>query len=101
MTDVESTAERPRTGVRRATIRTTHEDPEVIAAALDPDNTTEMTTQVAVDNADDTQVVTAIERESTGGLRSTVDDYVVNLSVADRVAQTAKHTTDTTSNDNA
>ncbi|CCQ32774.1 hypothetical protein HLRTI_000746 [Halorhabdus tiamatea SARL4B] len=65
---------------RRATIRTTHEDEETatrIAAALAPDNTTEMTTTVEA-----ATVETTIDRETTGGLAATVDDYVVNLSVA-------------------
>ncbi len=84
---------------RRATIRTTHADPETIAAALAPDNTDEMDTRVesipndpAGDNAtedadaDQRRVVTTIERETTSGLQSTVDDTLVNLAVADRVA---------------
>jgi len=65
---------------RRATIRTTHEDAETaarIAAALAPDNTAEMTTTVEA-----ATVETTIDRETTGGLAATVDDYVVNLSVA-------------------
>lgn len=74
---------------RNATIRSTVDHPEVIAAAIEPDNTAEMETTV-VDDA----IVTTIEREQTGGLRSTVDDYVVNLTVALEVAATAnRHTT--------
>ncbi|WP_336344786.1 KEOPS complex subunit Pcc1 [Halalkalicoccus ordinarius] len=65
---------------RRAEIRTSHDDPEVVARALRPDNTPEMDTRVR-----DEQVVTTIERETTGGLRTTVDDYVVNLTVASEV----------------
>jgi len=68
----------------RATIRTTHDRPEVIAAALRPDNTDEMTTRVEGDDGD-RAVVTSIERDSTGGLRTTVDDYVTNLTVAQRL----------------
>lgn len=67
--------------MRRATLRTTHARPEVVAAALRPDNTAEMTTEVEGD-----RVVTTIERETTSGLRSTVDDYVVNLTVAAQLA---------------
>lgn len=63
--------------MKRATIQTTHDWPEVVAAALRPDNTAEMTTAV-----EDDRVVTTIERETASGLRSTVDDYVVNLTVA-------------------
>lgn len=74
---------------RRATVRTTHERPAVVAAALRPDETEEMTTRV-----DNGQVVTTIARPTTGGLRSTVDDYVVNAAVAERTVQHAdRHTT--------
>jgi len=68
---------------RRATITTTHADAErarQVAAALRPDNTDEMTTTVEGE-----QVRTGIQRETTGGLHSTVDDYVVNCTVADRL----------------
>lgn len=74
---------------RTATIRTEVPDPELVANAVRPDNTPEMDTQVQGD-----AVVTRIEREDTGGLQSTVDDYVVNLTVATEVAQHAnRHTT--------
>ena len=66
--------------MRRATITTDHSDgatAERIARAVAPDNTAEMETEV-----DDATVVTTIERETTGGLQSSVDDYVVNLTVA-------------------
>lgn len=66
--------------MKRATIRTTHADPstaECLARAVRPDNTDEMDTTVEED-----ALVTTIERETTGGLQSTVDDYVVNLFVA-------------------
>lgn len=78
---------------RTATIRSTVEDPEPIARAIAPDNTTEMDTRV-----EDGDVVTTVRRDSTAGLRSTVDDYVVNLQVALAVADTANRretTTDT------
>ncbi|MES3516156.1 MAG: KEOPS complex subunit Pcc1 [Natronomonas sp.] len=67
--------------MRRATIRTAHDDPETVAAALSPDNTDEMSTTV-----DDGRVVTRIDRQSSGGLRTTADDYLRGLIVADRVA---------------
>lgn len=67
---------------RHATIRTTLTHPEVIAATLEPDNTDEMSMRVEGD-----EVVTTIERETTGGLQATVDDYVVNLAVASRTAK--------------
>ena len=66
--------------MRRAEITTSHgssTDAERVAAAVRPDNTAEMTTRVEGD-----AVVTTIERDSTSGLQSTVDDYVVNLRVA-------------------
>ncbi len=92
--------------MRRATLRTAHRDEgtaRLVAAAVRPDNTTEMRT--AVDEADPTVVETTVERETTGGLRSTVDDYVVNLQVAVQLAHrdgdpstsdTTTTTTDTT-----
>jgi len=66
--------------MNRAEIRTSHGDERTataIAAALRPDNTAEMTTRV-----EDDAIVTTIERETSGGLQSTADDYVVNLQVA-------------------
>jgi hypothetical protein len=71
--------------MRRATIRTKLEDADVIAASVAPDNTPEIETSV-----EDGAVVTTIERETSGGLQSTVDDYVVNLSVAEQVVRTAQ-----------
>lgn len=65
--------------MKRATIRTRHDQPATVAAAITPDNTPEMDTRV-----EDETVVTTIERETVGGLQSTVDDYVVNLSIAAR-----------------
>lgn len=76
--------------MRRATVETTHADAALVAAALRPDNTDSMRTEV-----DGDVVRTRIERETTGGLRSTVDDYVVNLTVAETVARTATQQTDT------
>ncbi|EMA50873.1 KEOPS complex subunit Pcc1 [Halococcus salifodinae] len=70
---------------RRARLRTESTHAGVVAAALVPDNTPEMETVVA-----DDAIETMIARETTGGLRTTVDDYVVNLSVAERVAQAAE-----------
>jgi hypothetical protein len=68
----------------RATIRTRHDRPDVIAAALSPDNTDEMSTRVEDGDA----VVTTIERDTAGGLRTTADDYVANLTVAQRITDT-------------
>ncbi|SEK58331.1 KEOPS complex subunit Pcc1 [Haloferax larsenii] len=75
---------------RRATLRTSHDNPAVIAAALDPDNTDSMHTTVEGD-----ELVTTIERDSTGGLQSTVDDYVVNVTVAETVIDATRTHTDT------
>jgi hypothetical protein len=63
----------------RATVHTAHDDPETVAAALAPDNTPEIDTRVV-----EGRVVTVVERGDAGGLRSTVDDYLVNLDVAER-----------------
>ena len=69
---------------RRARIRTEQADARTVASAVRPDNTAEMTTRV-----EDGAVITTVTRETTGGLRSTVDDYVVNLDVAARTIEHA------------
>jgi hypothetical protein len=73
-------------GARRtATVETSHTDAataETVAAAVRPDNTADVETV-----ADGATVRTRITRETTGGLQSSVDDYVVNLSVADAVIE--------------
>ena len=69
---------------RHARIETTCDDSEtarLVSRAITPDNTAEMTTRVEAD-----RIVTEITRETTGGLQSTVDDYVVNLGVAVQLA---------------
>lgn len=76
---------------RHATIRTRHgtaDGARAVARSLTPDNTAEMETRVEGE-----MVVTTIERPTTGGLHSNVDDYVVNLDVA---AQLANQPTDNT-----
>jgi hypothetical protein len=73
---------------RTATITTDHGSAEraaMVAAALAPDNTDEMTT-----TTDGRQVTTTIERETTGGLQATVDDYVVNVRIADELTDTTQ-----------
>lgn len=70
--------------MKRARLETESSTPELVAAALVPDNTDEMETSVDGDT-----IETMVTRETTGGLRSTVDDYVVNLAVAERVVQVA------------
>jgi hypothetical protein len=74
------TREKASDRTRHARITTSHADSQtarIIANAIAPDNTSEMDTRV-----DGEQVVTTITRETTGGLQSNVDDYVVNLQVA-------------------
>jgi len=66
--------------MKRAVVQTTHDDPELVAAALTPDDTTEMETTV-----DGSTLTMTVERTTTGGLRSTIDDYVSNLTVAQRI----------------
>ncbi|MFC7059529.1 KEOPS complex subunit Pcc1 [Halovenus salina] len=81
---------------RHARIESTFESEEAarqVAATLRPDNTPEMETAV-----DGTTVVTAVERETTGGLGATVDDYVVNLQVATQLTTTDGETSTTTDN---
>lgn len=74
------TPTQPEPGTRTANVRTRVRRPGAVAAAVRPDNTDDMHTRVEGD-----AVVTTIERETTGGLQSTVDDYVVNLDVATRI----------------
>jgi hypothetical protein len=75
--------------VRRARFRTRHGDPEAVARALVPDNTDQMHTAV-----EDGTVVTTVERPTTGGLRTTADDYLTNLQVASQLTD-ATDTNDT------
>jgi hypothetical protein len=75
--------------VRSATLRTEHDHPGLVAAALRPDHTASIET-----TARDGAVVTRVERETTGGLARTVDDYAVNLRVADRLVARAAQTAD-------
>ncbi|ERG94522.1 KEOPS complex subunit Pcc1 [Haloquadratum walsbyi] len=67
---------------RTAQLETTHTDIEVVAAALRPDNTASMS--MTVDKSAET-LQTTITRETTGGVQSTVDDTIVNLTVADAI----------------
>lgn len=68
--------------MNHATIHTRHDDPETVAAAITPDNTPEVTTSV-----DDDGVTTTIERDSIGGLRATITDYLRAISVAEETVQ--------------
>ncbi|GGJ08927.1 hypothetical protein GCM10008995_18530 [Halobellus salinus] len=85
-TDAQPTPERASDSQSRtARLRTTHADAETVAAALRPDNTDSM--EVAVEGD---QLVTTVSRKTTGGLQSTVDDTVVNLTVADAIVDTTR-----------
>lgn len=57
----------------------------MVARAVMPDNTPEIRTSVEED-----VVVTVIEREDVGSLRSTADDYLRNLSVASGVLESVE-----------
>jgi hypothetical protein len=75
---------------RTATVETAHTDAataETVAAAVRPDNTADVVTSV-----DGATVRTRITRETTGGLQSSVDDYVVNLSVATEIVESVDAT---------
>ncbi|MFB6251041.1 MAG: KEOPS complex subunit Pcc1 [Halobellus sp.] len=85
-TDTEPQSDAAHTrALRTARLRTTHADAETVAAALRPDNTDSMET-----TAEGDALVTTISRETTGGLQSTVDDTVVNLTVADAIVDTTQ-----------
>ena len=80
-------------GSRRVRIETDHGDHETalrLARALRPDNTAEMDTRV-----EGARLVTTIDRERTGSLQSTADDYVVNLQTGTRVVTADEETGDT------
>ncbi|WP_348610640.1 KEOPS complex subunit Pcc1 [Halobaculum rarum] len=79
---------------RTATVETTHADAEAaatIAAAISPDNTDDIRTE-----ADGATVATRVTRDTTGGFLASVDDYLVNLGVADDVVATGRGTEDDT-----
>ena len=73
---------------RTATVETTHADADAaatIAVAISPDNTDDIRTE-----ADGATVVTRVSRETTGGFLASVDDYLVNLDVADDVVSAGR-----------
>jgi len=76
--------------MRRATIRSRLDDAATVAAAIEPDDTDQIDTRV-----EDGTLVATIDRDSTSGLRSTVDDYLVNLDVAAQIADHTNTTHDT------
>lgn len=74
-----------------ATVRVTVRHPSVVADAVRADDTEQLDTRV-----EDGTIVSTVRRPTVGGLRSTVDDLIVNLRVADTVAQLPDHdSTDT------
>lgn len=77
----------------RATIRTSYDDPAVIARSVAPDNTAEVDTRI-----EDGRIVTTITRGTTGSLQMTADDYVVNLAVAADVVRIANQQTEANPN---
>lgn len=77
-----------------ATLRFPHEDAATIAAAIKPDDTDEIDTSVETG-----VVVTTVERESISGLRSTLDDVLVNLDVAAKTAQLSDRNPNSTTNE--
>jgi hypothetical protein len=82
-----------------ATVTTSYATPtraERVARAVVPDNTASMTTRV-----ESATVTTEIDRDTTGGLQSTVDDYVVNLGVAEGVLEAVDTAADATAGDDA
>lgn len=81
---------------RRARLETRHARPRLVADAVAPDNTDSMATTV-----DGDRVVTTVERGTTGGLGSSVDDYVVNLTVAETVVADARDRVRTDAGSNA
>ena len=64
-------------------IRFASEDAEKIADALSPDNGDFMEC-----HAESECVVAHVEGESIGTVLSTVDDYLMNLSVAEKISET-------------
>lgn len=68
---------------RESVIETRHADARAartVARAIEPDNTDDVVTESA-----GATVRTTITRPTTGGLQSSVDDYVVNVRVANSV----------------
>ncbi len=71
-------------GAATARLRTAHPRPEVLAAALAPDNTPEIDTRLH-----EGRVETTVRRDDVAGLRATVQDYLRNLDAADRTVRAA------------
>ncbi len=65
-------------------LTTTHRNPACVAAALRPDNLQSMET-----HSEDDRVVTTIEGTSLRSVIASVDDYLMNLGVAEEVCRCA------------
>lgn len=65
-----------------ATIRTTHEKPNCIAAALKPDNLSVMVTV-----AHEKSVVTTIKGDQLRSIIASIDDYLMNLAIAEDICE--------------
>ena len=70
--------------MKRLEVRSSIDEPLLVARALKPDHTEEMSTCVR-----DGALVTAVERDTIRSLQATADDYLVNVRVATELA-TAK-----------
>jgi len=75
---------------RRSARIVTEETAAAVARSVRPDNTADLTTR-----KEGTAVVTEVTRGTTGGLQSTVDDYVVNVAVAAQLLERPIQTHDT------
>ena len=65
----------------RGLVATTHEDAPGVAASLSPDNLMGMTT-----TTDGNRVTTVIESTQLRSVIASVDDYLMNLAIADETA---------------
>lgn len=63
-------------------IITTHKNPHVIADAIKPDNTINMSTV-----CENESVITEFRLDEIGTLIATVDDYLLNLKIAEEMAK--------------
>jgi|JXWS01.1.fsa_nt_gb uncharacterized protein YgbK (DUF1537 family) len=79
-TNSEACSESADSSMHRMRLQTQHRRPTVVYNALRPDNTASISMATDADS-----LCTEIERETTGGLHATVDDTVVNLTVADAI----------------
>jgi hypothetical protein len=64
----------------RGVLTTEHVDPACVAAALRPDNLSSMETR-----SRGMRVITTLEGTSVRSVIATVDDYLMNLSIAEEV----------------